>query len=78
MTSLLDSLFELSVLVGSLFVYPRSLVLPGDGLPEFLVAEEDEAEGDPGQPPQRVQRRQLQALIHNIMELESIYWFNNK
>ena len=50
-------------LVSGLGVHPGPGVLPGDGLPQLLVAQQHDGEGEAGQPPHyRPQGPQLQTL----------------
>ena len=42
-------------------------MFPGDGLPQLLVADQDDGEGDPGQPPDRsVHGGQLESLNRKL------------
>ncbi len=47
-------------------------MLPGDGLAQLLVAGQHYGEGEAGQPPQREQGRQLQALHTNRQEFSPL------
>jgi hypothetical protein len=47
-------------------------MLPGDGLPQLLVAGQHNSEGEAGQPPQWEQGRQLQALHTNKQEFSPL------